>query len=142
MALTEFAERELREAGYFEQEDDKGGIYYGMIGPAVVELVKVFAAQGHSGQSAQIVLTLFSRVAAYKPLTPFRHPMKTGEYIDHTDISGGQPVYQSTRVSSVFSEDGGKTWYDIDQKIPLWKRFFGVRRAYLRFDDHGVVMGD
>ena len=44
--------------------------------------------------------------------------METGLY---HDVSGfnpqdGKQTLQSTHVSSVFSEDGGKTWYDIDRK--------------------------
>lgn len=129
MALVEFAERELRAAGLFDKDSD----YDGMLGDAVMELVKVFAAQGHSGASAHMTIDIFMRVAAYQPLVALKNPMTTGEFIDHSDIHGGNPVYQSTRKSSVFSEDGGKTWYDIDKRVPLWKRMFGVRRSYLKF---------
>src|SRR5208282_4089035 len=103
MSLTEHAERELREAGLFDADSNYGG----MLGESVMELVKVFAAQGHSGTSAHMTLGIFHRVASYNLLGPMKNPMESGEYIDHSDIHGGNPVYQSTRKSSVFSEDGG-----------------------------------
>jgi hypothetical protein len=102
-------------------------------GEAVLELVKVFAAQGHSGFSAGMTLHLFQKVASFKLLGPLPNPTLTGEYIDHTDISGGHPTWQSTRLNSVFSMDNGKTWYDLDKKIPWWKRIFGVKLSYLTF---------
>lgn len=134
MSLVEHAERELREAGLFEQGYD----YDGMLGEAVLELVKVFAAQGHSGYSAHMTIDLFRRVASYQVLNPLKNPMSTGEYIDHADTHGGNPIFQSTRKSSVFSEDGGKTWYDIDKRVPWWKRMFGVHRHYITFSKESV----
>jgi hypothetical protein len=130
MALVEFAERELRAAGLFDKDSDYGG----GLGESVLELVRVFAAQGHSGMSAQMTVSLFSRVAAYRPLTPLKNPTVSGEYlvVDERMTAGGS-VWQSTRKSSVFSNDGGKTWYDIDKRVPWWKRLFGVRRARIKF---------
>src|ERR1700733_16312135 len=129
MTLVEHAERELRDAGLFDPDSNYGG----MLGEAVMELVKVFAAQGHSGGSAHVTISLFHRVASYKLLGPMKNPMVSGEYIDHSDTHGGNPVYQSTRLSSVFSEDGGRTWYDIDRRVSWWKRWLGSRRFYLSF---------
>ena len=128
MALVEYAESELRRAGFFDADSD----YAGMVGPAVVEMVKQFAAEGHSGYSASLCLYLFKRVAAFKPLTAIDNPMIDNSFIDHTSISGGNLTYQSTRYSSLFSEDGGKRWYDINLKVPKWRRWFGQRRVYVK----------
>lgn len=137
MTLVEHAERELREAGLFEKDADYGWA----LGDAVIELVKVFAAQGHSGSSAALTISLFRTVARYGILSPLKNPMVSGEYMDVSEYSGvnGGTCLQSTRKSSIFSEDGGKTWYDIDKRIPRWKRWFGVYRAYITFDDAGVA---
>ena len=116
--LCRHARQELERAGWFKDDSDYGG----MVGPAVMEMVKQFTGEGHSGSSAMLVLGLFRRVAAYKLLTPIKNPMETGEYIDHTGISGGHPTFQSTRLGSLFSNDGGKHWHDIDIKVPLWRR--------------------
>jgi hypothetical protein len=129
--LVEHAKRELQEAGLFDKSDD--GLYGGMIAEDVMELIEKFSEQGHSGGSAQIVSDLFNRLSRFGILNPMKNPMETGEYIDHSEISSG-PMFQSTRKSTVFSADGGKTWYDLDKRAPWWKRLFGVRRGYISFE--------
>lgn len=105
--LVKHAEAELKLAGLFDKDSD----YDGMLGEAVLELVKVFAKQGHSGFSAMQTLKIFNQVASHKPLTPIG--TTPDEWIDHTGISEN-PTWQNKRRSSTFSRDGGKTWYDID----------------------------
>ena len=131
MSLVEYAQDELKRAGWFDKDSD----YAGLVGPAVIEMMKQFAEEGHSGYSAHLVLGIFERLASYRPLTPLDNPTKNYEYHDVSEHSGTAPgtTLQSTRKSSVFSEDGGKTWYDIDVRVPKWKRLFGVRRAYVSF---------
>jgi hypothetical protein len=129
MSLVEYAESELRRAGFFDADSD----YAGMVGPAVVEMMKQFADEGHSGYSAHLCLSIFERLARFLPLTPIENPMIDGSFIDHSDISGGNPTFQSNRLSSLFSEDSGKRWYDIDKRLPRWKRWLGARRAYIKF---------
>ena len=118
MALVEYAESELRRAGFYDADSD----YAGMVGPAVVEMIKQFADEGHSGYSAHLCLSIFERLSRFRPLTPMENPMIDGSFIDHTSISGGNPTYQSNRLSSLFSMDGGRRWYDIDVRVPRWRR--------------------
>lgn len=101
--LTSHAQTELTAAGLFKKDSD----YNGMIGDAVLELVKVFAAQGHSGFSAGLTLEVFNRVASYKTLTPI-----TSNPEEWMEVGTG--VWQNRRQGSVFSKDGMQTWYDID----------------------------
>ena len=131
MSLVGYATEELKRAGWFDADSD----YAGMIGPAVVKMVEQFAEEGHSGYSASLCLALFKRVAAFRPLSPLLNPMQTGEFHDVSGPSGtpSNTTLQSTRLSSLFSEDSGRTWYDIDLKVPRWKKWFGVRRAYVEF---------
>jgi hypothetical protein len=128
MALVEYAESELRRAGFFDADSD----YAGLVGPAVIEMMKQFAAEGNSGYSAHLCLSLFERLARFRPITPIENPMIHGEYNDVSSYSQTQ-TFQGTRLSSLFSEDGGKRWYDIDKRIPKWKRLLGQRRAYVNF---------
>ena len=119
MSLVGYAQDELQRAGWFDKDSD----YAGMVGPAVIEMMKQFAEEGHSGYSAHLVLHIFERLASYRPLTPLDNPMEKSEYHCVSYASGTPPMttLQSVRRSSVFSEDGGKTWYDIDKKLPRWK---------------------
>lgn len=105
--LVDHAKYELELAGLFDKDSD----YDGMLGDAVLELVRVFAEQGHSGFSAHQTLKIFNLVANYKPLTPIGK--SKDEWVNHSDISK-EPIWQNKRRSSTFSRDGGKTWYDID----------------------------
>jgi hypothetical protein len=105
--LTKHAEYELKLAGLFDKDSD----YDGMLGEAVLELVKVFAKQGHSGFSAHQTLQIFNEVASFKNLTPIGK--SKDEWVDQSEASG-EPMWQNKRRGTTFSRDGGKTWYDID----------------------------
>jgi hypothetical protein len=102
--LVEHARNEMQRAGLFDADAD----YDGMIGTAVLELVKKFAEQGHSGFSAQVTLEVFDKVARFKTLTPI-----TSNADEWMEVGNGN--WQNRRQSSVFSKDGGQTWYDIDE---------------------------
>lgn len=101
--LVAHARRELTGAGLFSKESD----YDGMLGEAVLDLVKTFASQGHSGFSAMTTLDIFDRVAKFKTLTPV-----TNDPEEWMDVGNGQ--HQSRRCPSFFSNDGGQTYYDLD----------------------------
>jgi hypothetical protein len=102
MSLVEHARNELQAAGVFNKDSD----YDGMLGNAVMELVEVFAKQGHSGFSAETTLQLFDEVARFRNLTPITNNPDEWEKRDEL-------TWQNKRRSTLFSRDGGKTWYDI-----------------------------
>lgn len=109
--LVEHAESELRRAGLFDKDSD----YDGMLGPAVLELVKVHAAQGHSGFSHSLTLQIFNKVANFKTLGPLTSaPDEWMEVGREMSPPGAKDVWQNKRQGSCFSNDGGKTYYDID----------------------------
>jgi hypothetical protein len=107
--LLKHAEYELKKAGWF----NKGSDYDGMIGKAVMRLMKVHAKEGHSGGSHALVLQVFNTVANFKTLSPLTADPKEWMEIGSTKLNG-EKVWQSTRQHSCFSNNGGKTWYDID----------------------------
>ena len=102
MNLVDYAKQELKLAGLFDKDSD----YDGMLGDAVLELVKVLAKQGHSGCSASMALAIFNKVASYKPLSPLT--LKDDEW---TDIGHG---FQNKRNSTVFKEYKDSRPYYID----------------------------
>jgi hypothetical protein len=104
--LVDWAKRELELAGLFDKDSDYGGA----LGPAILEMVKTFSEQGHSGFSAGMTRTILNKLLNWEPLTPVTDPLAEG-YEDVSKMWGdGKKHYQCTRDSSIFSEDGGKTW--------------------------------
>lgn len=105
MSLIKHAERELRLAGFY----DKDAMYGEMLPEAIMEIVKVFEDQGHSGMSASITRQTLNRLLDFKPLTPLT---------DAPDewVEVGTSVWQNIRSGDCFSSDGGKTHYSIDDK--------------------------
>lgn len=105
-AFTAHAERELRRAGLFDKDSDYGG----MVGKAVMKLIRMMSGQGHSGFSAGLVTDLFSRLARYENLTPLTDD--PGEWNHIAEPIAGQPdLWQSSRRPDAFSNDAGKTYY-------------------------------
>ena len=99
--LVAHAQAELEMAGLFGDKD----FYGGMTGKAVLELIKVFSDQGHSGMSAPMVVSLFSQLANFKPINPI-----TGADDEWTEVGGD--TYQNNRLSSVFKKGkDGKPYY-------------------------------
>ena len=116
--LIEHARRELKLAGLFDKDSDYGG----MLGGAVMPLIAVFSSQGHSGFSASCVIDLFTKLASYKRLSELTD--KPDEWMDVSDCPG-RKEWQNRRQGSCFSQDGGKTYYDIDEKREIRNGVYG-----------------
>lgn len=100
--LVSHARFELEKAGLFDKEKD---FYGGMTGKSVIELIELFAKQGHSGMSAPIVISLFKELANFKPISPI-----TGDDDEWNEV--GDEMFQNKRLSSVL-KDGkdGRPYY-------------------------------
>ena len=122
------AETEQSESGFIKfalREFKLGGLnvedpqeYEDHVAVHVLQLLELFSREGHSGFSASLAIHWFKNLASYKPITPLLNPMETGLYHDVSEFNmkPGKQTLHSTHVFSVFSEDGGKTWYDIDRE--------------------------
>jgi hypothetical protein len=99
--LEKFAWDELEREGWFGVGSD----FNGMLGVAVMELMKAFAEQGHSGGSAPTVIALFAKLANGEPLSPL-----TGEDDEWEDRGDG--YLQNRRCSRVIKHDG--VVFDVD----------------------------
>jgi len=95
--LVNFARREIALAGLDKPDSD----YDGELAKSVMELVEVFAKQGHSGGSAAQTIRIFKEVAMYNVLTPL-----TGADDEWNDVGDG--LWQNKRQSSVFKTADGK----------------------------------
>ena len=91
-ALSEFrAAGWTDENGVFEDRMQKD------ICKSILDLLEVFAKEGHSGSSAPYAIDLFSKLAKFEPIVPL-----TGEDWEWAEVSSG--VFQNRRCSHVFKD--------------------------------------
>lgn len=129
-SLIIHAKEELNRAGLLDKDSD----YNGMIGEAVLELMEKFAEQGHSGFSAHLTIDVFQRLAKFQTLTPITSDPK--EWMEVSNYFDGKGVWQNLRNPATFSNDGGKTWYNLDDREKdKWFRF--KRHVRWFFQDAG-----
>ena len=100
MSLTKYAEAELARIPH-----DEDGLQ-SLMDKNILEIVKIFGEQGHSGFSASYALSILERLLRFKPISPL-----TGE--DDEWVKSGSGSLQNKRCSSVFKNSDG-TCYDID----------------------------
>ena len=103
--LVDYAKEELKRIGMI----DSGEPYNDIVTKAILDLIELFASQGHSGFTAPYTVNVFKRLAMFKPLTPL-----TGEDNEWNEIEPG--LYQNKRYSAVFKEKDGKA-YNVEGKI-------------------------
>lgn len=98
MTLVEHAKRELELIGQFDEDP--------AFAQAIVAAVAAFSSYGHSGGSAAVGIAMLYDLLQFKPLSAITDAADEWMCVaDH--------VWQNVRDSSCFSNDGGKTYYDI-----------------------------
>lgn len=102
MSMLEWAEQELRYAGYDVNDPEDGPNRW--LAEGTLELLKVFADQGHSGSSAPYAVALFEKLAMWKPIAPL-----TGDDDEWMEV--GYDVWQNKRNSAVFKEEDGQAYW-------------------------------
>lgn len=110
--LHNHALAEFRAAGWTDDEGKFKEEMQEAICKHVLELLKVFADEGHSGSTAPYAVNMFKKLAMFEPLVPL-----TGEDWEWTEVSEG--VFQNKRCSRVFKQAdrfNGQA-YDIDGRV-------------------------
>lgn len=113
--LVDHARRELGRAGLLDKDSD----YDGMLGEAALEIIGVFARQGHSGFSAFVVTDVVNKLMSYEPLTALTNDPSEWNHIAE-EMAGEPSLYQSQRDPRAFSHDGGKTYYLVDDPATIF----------------------
>lgn len=70
---------------------------------AILDLVRTFAEQGHSGSSAGWCVAVLEKLLRFEPLTPITND--PAEWVEVAD-----ELWQCARDSACFSTDGGLTY--------------------------------
>ena len=109
--LINHALREFKAAGYDPIETAEDGPDK-WIQENVIQLLKVFSEQGHSGMSAVYCIGMFETLARFEPLSPLQGT--EDEWAAPFDEKKG--IRQNKRCSHVFLEKDGKA-YDINGKV-------------------------
>lgn len=107
--LMNHARDEFRAAGWTDENGKFKDEMQEAICTHVLELLKVFADEGHSGSTAPYTVDMFKKLAMFEPLVPL-----TGEDWEWTEVSTGG--FQNRRCSRVFKQAdrfNGQA-YDID----------------------------
>lgn len=74
----------------------------------VMELLETLEKQGHSGFSVSYILSLFNKLANFKPLSPLTGNADEWNKFEEED---GKPFYQNKRYSTVFKlDEDGRAW--------------------------------
>jgi len=108
MNYENYAREEFRAAGWMNEDGEFNDEMQEAICTHVVELLKVFEEEGHSGSSAPYAINLFKKLANFEPIVPL-----TGEEWEWNQISDG--LYQNRRCSHVFRDQNGA--YDTEGRI-------------------------
>lgn len=111
VTATDMHIEELKRAGLFDKES---GVYDGMIGEAVKELLETFQKQGHSGMSAAIVSRIFYDLIRGKPLSPITADPSEWSLVQ--EESEGLKMYQNKRCPNLFWNGGEDRPYTLDGK--------------------------
>lgn len=129
MSLLAHAETELKAIGMLGSGDEMNEA----MSRNVLDLLKMFSEQGHSGFSASYAAGLFEKLAAFQPLAPL-----TGADDEWGCVSeaSGEPMWQNKRAFHVFKAGDGRA-YDIEAVIyrePSGAQFTrGGARHYIAF---------
>ena len=104
--LLDYAKEELKKIGMI----DSGEPYNDAASKAILDLIELFASQGHTGFTASYTVNVFKRLAMYKPLAPL-----TGDDDEWNEIGDG--LFQNKRYSAVFKDSKDGTAYNIEGKV-------------------------
>lgn len=74
-----------------------------------LKVIQAFADMGHSGGSAFVAIPTINRLLSFENLAPL-----TDDPDDWIEVGYG--MWQNRRCSRMFSEDGGKSYTDVDDR--------------------------
>lgn len=89
--------------------------------PAVIDwyirVIKSYASFGHSGGSAWATTSVLEELLRFRPLTELTDDPEDWIHIAE-EMAGQANLWQNRRDGRCFSNDGGKTYYNVDNNDP------------------------
>lgn len=110
MSYKDFAQREFRAAGWTDENGEFKDEMQKMICDHVMDLLKVFSDEGHSGSTAPYAVNLFKQLALFEPIVPL-----TGEDWEWNEV--GNNMFQNKRCSHVFKDSKDGQAYDSEGRV-------------------------
>jgi hypothetical protein len=112
--FTKHAQREFRAAGWINEHGKFRDDLQSEICQDVLDLLEIFAQQGHSGTTAPYTIELFAKLARFEPIVAI-----TGQDWEWQEVDDERGVWQNLRCSHVFisSQEFNGQAYDIDGRV-------------------------
>lgn len=127
------AKRELELLGMYANTPENEDGLQPKLADSILEMIEAWGKVGHSGGSAEWTREVVYKLLGYEALTPI-----TSDSDEWEDISemNGSPMWQNKRDSRNFSKDGGRTWWNIDDKKETteWKNSHDYKQALYAAD--------
>lgn len=125
--LVDHARRELELCGQYEEDPEYS--------ESIIAAVEAFASyDGHSGDSAMAAREQLYRLLGFESLSPITSD--PDDWVDVGEISG-KPLWQNKRDSKMFSQDGGKTWYSVEENQSKCTPFHCIGQPLTSCDECG-----
>lgn len=107
------AKKELELLGmYADTEENKDGLQP-KLADNILKMIEVWGEIGHSGGSAMWTRDILNKLLNWENLAPITS--NPDEWNDVSEMNGS-PMWQNNRNPMLFSTDGGKSYYNVDDK--------------------------
>ncbi|WGH21755.1 hypothetical protein SEA_INKED_70 [Arthrobacter phage Inked] len=104
-----------------------------------IRVIKAYASFGHSGGSAWATTSVLEELLRFKPLTELTDDSE--EWFHHGEDIAGRPggMWQNKRDGRCFSNDGGKTYWNVDDSNNPTMKYYDSISKEQWLEDHGHV---
>jgi hypothetical protein len=110
--LMTFARDEIVRAGLADKDAD----YAGEPARVALAMLDVFTRHRPSGAEAAMIRSIFDRLSQHQPLAPITSdPAEWEDVTDAWPQPNGRRIHQNRRAPMVFSNDGGQTWFNVEE---------------------------
>lgn len=116
MSFEQHALMEFRAAGWIDADGNYCDEMQQTMCEGILDLLKVFSDQGHSGSTAPYAIAQFARLTEFKPLAPLTG--EEWEWAEPHDKEGN--LRQNRRCGTVFTDASTGRTYDIDGRV-FWE---------------------